>query len=298
MKHVHQTAPRATFAVTVATGIALLIWTPAVAKSNAGWQPQISEKVLVLPQKQLERAIQRDFAASPLASDMMDIDQQIASEVTNIQSLNESLHFYEGDAAIEARHQTLAAKRAYIGLMGEQIGLKRAKLKTKLRLYQHLTRTAKRNANNLEDQREMTAAIDAAQERAGKVESTLREELFYSSNLPESKFGEDYAANRQAIEALRNAIANHPLNQVDAGIDAPANKIEELQRLAMNVEAQLAILDMEDEVLGHMAKLLSLDAMAFAEEVAERAYLENGETNDFTEDFRSPATGVKLFVNF
>ena len=298
MKQIHHTAPYAKLAVAAVTGIAMLAWAPAFAASNPGWQPQISEKVLVLPQKQLERAIQRDFAASPLASDMLDIDRQIASEVTNIQSLNESQHLYEGDAALEVKHQGLAAKRAYIGLMGEQIGLKRSKLETQLRLYRHLTRKARRKASSLKDQREVTAAIDAAQQRAGKVESELREDLFYSTNVPESKFGEDYAANRQAIESLRAAIANHPLNGTNVGFDAPANKIEELERLAMNVEAQLAILDMEDEVLGHMAKLMSLDAMAFAEEVAELAYLENSDTPGMADDFRSPAAGVKLFVNF
>ena len=297
MRHNRQTVFRRTFIMVAMTGISLTLSSQALASSPPGWQPQISEKVLVLPQKQLERAIQRDFAASPLANDMMNIDQQIASEVTNIHSLSENQHLYEGEAAIEVKHQVLAAKRAYIGLMGEQIGMKRKKLETKFRLYQHLTRTARRNDGNLAEQREITAAIDAAQQRAGAVESELREELFYSTNLPESKFGEDYAANRQAIESLRSAIANHPLNKKDGGIDAPRNKIEELQQLAMGVEAQLAILDMEDEVLGHMAKLLSLDAMAFAEEVAEIAYLANDEVPNAAE-FRSPAAGVKLFVNF
>ena len=279
------------------TGIALTLSGQALASSPPGWQPQISEKILVLPQKQLERAIQRDFAASPLASDMMNVDQQIASEVMNIQSLSENQHLYEGDAAIEVKHQVLAAKRTYIGLMGEQIGMKRKKLQTKLRLYRYLARTALRNDSNLAEQLEITAAIDAAQQRAGAVESELREELFYSTNLPESKFSEDYAANRQAIESLQSAIANHPLKQADGDIDALRNKIEELQRLAISIEAQLAILEMEDEVLGHMAKLLSLDAMAFAEEVAEIAYLANEEAPNNAE-FRSPAAGVKLFVNF
>lgn len=297
MRDNRQTVFRRTFIMAAMTGISLTLSGQALASSPPGWQPQISEKVLVLPQKQLERAIQRDFAASPLANDMMNVDQQIASEVTNIHSLSENQHLYEGEAAIEVKHQVLAAKRAYIGLMGEQIGMKRKKLETKLRLYQHLTRTARRNDGNLAERREITAAIDAAQQRAGAVENELREELFYSTNLPESKFSEDYAANRQAIESLRSAIANHPLNKKDGGTDAPRNKIEELQQLAMGVEAQLAILDMEDEVLGHMAKLLSLDAMAFAEEVAEIAYLANDEVPNAAE-FRSPAAGVKLFVNF
>ena len=134
MRHNRLTGLHRPLMIAAFTGTALTLGSQALALSPPGWQPQISEKILVLPQKQLERAIQRDFAASPLASDMMNVDQQIASEVTNIQSLNEAQHLYEGDAAIEAKHQVLAAKRAYIGLMGEQIGMKRKKLETKLRL--------------------------------------------------------------------------------------------------------------------------------------------------------------------
>ena len=174
MRHNRQTVFRRTFIMAAMTGISLTLSGQALASSPPGWQPQISEKVLVLPQKQLERAIQRDFAASPLANDMMNVDQQIASEVTNIHSLSENQHLYEGEAAIEVKHQVLAAKRAYIGLMGEQIGMKRKKLQTKLRLYRHLTRTARRNDSNLAARREITAAIDAAQQRAGAVESELQ----------------------------------------------------------------------------------------------------------------------------
>ncbi len=54
-----------------------------------------------------------DFASSALASDMMNVDRQIVSEVTNIQSLSESQHLYEGEEAIEVKHQVLAAKRLY-----------------------------------------------------------------------------------------------------------------------------------------------------------------------------------------
>ena len=145
MRHNSPTGSHPSFMIAALTGIALTLSSQAIASSPPGWQPQISEKILVLPQKQLERAIQRDFAASALASDMMNVDRQIVSEVTNIQSLSENQHLYEGEAAIEVKHQVLAAKRAYIGLMGEQIGMKRKKLQTQLRLYRHLTRTARRN---------------------------------------------------------------------------------------------------------------------------------------------------------
>ena len=125
MRHSGATGSHKSSMMATLTSIALTLSSQALASSPPGWQPQISEKILVLPQKQLERAIQRDFASSALASDMMNVDRQIVSEVTNIQSLSESQHLYEGEEAIEVKHQVLAAKRAYIGLMGEQIGMKR-----------------------------------------------------------------------------------------------------------------------------------------------------------------------------
>jgi len=112
MRHNRPTGSYRPFMIAALTGIALTLSGQTLASSPPGWQPQISEKILVLPQKQLERAIQRDFAASPLASDMMNVDQQISSEITNIQSLSENQHLYEGEAAIEVKHQVLAAKRA------------------------------------------------------------------------------------------------------------------------------------------------------------------------------------------
>ena len=156
-----------------------------------------------------------------------------------------------------------------------------------------MTRTARRNANDFEDRREITAAIDAAQQRAVSRPNFGKSFLF---DQPSGKHPGGLCRKPAGHRLLRDAIANHPLNQIANSGDEPRNKIEELQRLAVNVEAQLR-LDMEDEVLGHMAKLLSLDAMAFAEEVAELAYLAAGQVPE-TADFRSPAAGVKLFVNF
>ena len=59
MRHNRPTGSHRPCMMAALTGIALTLSGQALASSLPGWQPQISEKILVLPQKQLERAIQR-----------------------------------------------------------------------------------------------------------------------------------------------------------------------------------------------------------------------------------------------
>ncbi len=47
-----------------------------------GWTPTISEKILILPTKHLETAIEQDFDRSPLASELGSIEQTINSQIS------------------------------------------------------------------------------------------------------------------------------------------------------------------------------------------------------------------------
>ena len=61
------------------SGIFLLSNHTLAAANSSVWQPQISEKILMLPSKHLENAVERDFA-SPLANDMQTLDEDIQSK--------------------------------------------------------------------------------------------------------------------------------------------------------------------------------------------------------------------------
>jgi len=283
--------------MTVLLGSTIFLSNPSMLLANTNaWQPQISEKILMLPSKHLEQAIERDFSTSVLAGDMKTLDQKIGSAITNITSLQDNQHLYDGEEALEAEHQIIVGKRNYLDLMGNQIELKRQQLDTKLRLYQRLMKQSKRNEAQNRDVQDLNLAIDEARVRSNAVETTLRDELFFATNQPESKFSQDYAENRSAIEALRSAIANHPANQQLLSEGQPITKADELRNMILETEAEIAVLSMEEEVIGHMAKLLSLDAMAFAEKLAEQAWQEQAATTG--PSFLSPKENVKMFIAF
>ena len=105
------TVKRLIFVLPLCSGVMLLTDHSLAANNNSAWQPQISEKILMLPSKHLENAVERDFASSPLASDMQTLDEDIQSKVTTIGELQESQHLYEGAVSLEVTHQIIAGKR-------------------------------------------------------------------------------------------------------------------------------------------------------------------------------------------
>lgn len=284
------------FVLPLCGGVMLLSNHSMAATNSSAWQPQISEKILMLPSKHLENAVERDFASSPLANDMQTLDEDIHSKVSSIGKLQENQHLYEGAESLEVTHQIIAGKRDYLEMMSGQLDLKRQQLETKRNLYQRLMRQAKASSIRSPQVEQHHLAIDAARVRSGAVETQLRDELFFSTNLEESKFGSEYAENRAAIEQLLSAISNHPANQQIVINGEPVTKAEELNGLMLGVEAELALLSMEEDVIGYMAKLLSLDAMAFAERVAEASW--QSDDGSIMQPPTSPRKNLKMFIAF
>ena len=94
-----------------------------------------------------------------------------------------------------------------------------------------------------------------------------------------------------AISALKGAIANHRM-QSHLELDNGTSKADMLRKLMLDAEADLALVEIETELLGHMAHLLSLDAMALAEDVATNSF--DVAAGDQT--YSSPSDAVTLFI--
>ena len=60
----------------------------------------------------------------------------------------------------------------------------------------------------------------------------------------------------------------------------------------LDTEADLALIEIETELLGHMAHLLSLDAMALAEDVAGQSFTVATKAQIYS----SPSDAVSLFT--
>jgi hypothetical protein len=272
-------------------GVSQMQTAVAFAQIDQQWRPQLSEKILLLPPKHMNDAIEQDFSKSGLAQNMTSVETQLFDQVSAIGQLKQNLSRYDEQEQIEARHQIIVGKKTYIELLGQQIDLKRERLHTKLGLLKRLDRNLSRDTAQQKTASDVAQLQADAKSRIEGISSKLREQIALETLTKETNFSKAFDKNMAAISALKDAIANHRM-QSRLGLDSGATKADMLRQLMLDTEADLALIEIETELLGHMAHLLSLDAMALAEDVAAQSFTVATKAQIYS----SPSDAVLLFT--
>ncbi len=297
LSHVEDTPrPRMSSALALAVGVHLALGTIGAALAETpSWQPSATERLVKLPSTYLNKAIDRDFAESELAVALNDTTTRIGLKSQTLADLQAAIEQAEGDVRTELRHQFLAEKREFINLMGERQELHAKRIRTKIRLYERLLKKLEGRGRAMSPAK--AALMQKQEEALQRFENSVASvdlKLFNSTVEGESKYQKDYAKNMAAIEQLVQAIKEHPMN-VEPEIDGqPVSKPDYLRQLIAQNEANLAIVDQEENILGYMAKLVALDAMALSEEVSGGEFADGvvGEDGEF-----SLSSSVDLFIS-
>jgi len=236
---------------------------------DATWAPRASEKLIKLPSNFLKKAIDQDYAKSSLATAINETRDRMQLKTKTLEELREAVERAEGDLKIELRHQFLAEKRAYLDLVDEHQNLRRKHASTRIRIYERLLGKIKRKKGGLTPQRiALIEKQNAAQNRFKASIAKVDAKLFRSSMASESKYAREYAKNVAAIEQLVQAINAHPMNEQPDLDKAGVTREDFVRQLISNNEATIAVLDQEQSILGFMAKLVALDALALSDAVA------------------------------
>jgi hypothetical protein len=229
-----------TFVTIALVGISQIHTAIAYAEIDRSWRPQLSEKILLLPLKHMNNAIEQDFSKSGLARNMTSVESQISDQVSAISELKKNLSLYSEQEKIEARHQIIVGKKSYIELLGKQIDLKRTRLNTKLVLLKRFDRTLSRDVLEQKAESELRQLQQDAKSRIESISAKLREQIAMEPLTPETNFSKEFDKNMLAINALKGAIANHRM-QSQLGLDKGASKGDMLRQLMLDAEADLAL---------------------------------------------------------
>lgn len=277
---------------TVALLLSLLITTSAFAE-NPTWQPSASERLVKLPGNYIKKAIDQDFQGSALATALGDIGSRISNKTQTLEDLRSATKRAEGEAHDELQQQLLAEKQDYIKLMGERQDLSRKQIKTKVRIYEALLRKLERRGKgNNQSTQKLAQNQKVAKQRFATSVATVDMKLFNSSTASQSKYGKEYSKNMAAIESLVSTINSHPMNAQPEFEGQPLSKQEYLRQLIAEGSSSLAVLDQEETILGYMAKLVALDAMALSEGLIDDKMALNVDGQDLF----SPTTAVQFFI--
>tara|TARA_Y100001936_G_scaffold246262_1_gene289878 strand:+ start:40777 stop:41631 length:855 start_codon:yes stop_codon:yes gene_type:complete len=275
-----------------------LLAAPAIAATTpdkgASWSPKSSERLVKLPSTYLKKAIDQDFSKSSLAAALTETSEEIRLKVKTLEDMRGAIERADGELRTELRHQYLAEKRAYLTLVASHQKMRERRAKTKIRVYQRLLRKMRRNKGAHTPQR--VALIEKQSQARSRFEASAAKvdaKLFKSALLSESKYAREYARNVSAIEKLVEAINSHPMNEQAAVNGIAVSKEDFVRQLVGESEADLAVLDQERTVLGYMAKLVALDAMA----LTETLQADNAEYTEGEPDKKHVSEAVGFFLD-
>jgi hypothetical protein len=253
----------------------------SVYPEDTAWNPVASERLIKLPGSYLKKAVENDFRGSGLAASIRDTESLIDFKAETLADLQGAIEQSDGELKIELQHQFLAEKRDYLELVGRHQDLRRKQMTTKQRLYRKLLAKLGRQKNAMTPGRQ--ALIEkqvAAWQRLERSIAQVDLKLFSTPMLGQSKYAKDYANNVAAIERLVQSVNAHPMNG-DATLDGQSvSKKQYLQHLAGEAEGELQIIDQEEAILGYMAKLIALDALALTEQLTDTAELADEEDRE------------------
>jgi hypothetical protein len=260
-----------------ALALAVLAAAPAdAAAATEKWAPAASEKLMQLPGDFLRKAVDNDFARSGLAQELVGLDEQVALKRSTLADLQRAIgRTDDSDIRLDLQHQFLNEKRNYIELMREHQEIRQRRAATKVKLYERLLNKLNRERRaTTPEKAAFIAKQTAARERFEASASQVDTEILASAAASQSRYAREYAQNLNAVQELAAAINAHPMNAAPAIDGQPVTRGEYLRQLIAENQGNLAIIDQERSILGHMAKLVSLDALALSEGISEEAYAE------------------------
>ncbi len=254
------------------------------------WKPQIVEKMYVLPPKQLNRVLENDFKSSSLAATLNKKDIKIRDRQSKINKLNEAILSFDGEEKIELQHQIIIEKKDYIKDMHQLLKMKKKELNTKKQFFKKIENklivknTLGKSNNSIENERNKII------ERTTQLDEKIFDNILIS-NSKKSKYLNAYSKNKRAIDSLRKAIKKHPMSQLTSQL-MPDNKIQSIKNLVENIETEVSIIELKEELLNYMAKLVALDAMQLAENLSD--------SNEFINNqsiYNDPNDVIEFFIN-
>ena len=262
--------------------------------SNGEWQPQIVEKMYILPPKQLDRVLNNDFRNSSLYLNLKTADDKIKSRYSKIDQLNKSIPQFKGDEQIELKHQVIVEKKEYITDMSERLKIKREHLLTKKRFFEKIKRKTlfQKGNQNFKAQSKFQASREKALQRSKKLDKKISNLLIGNNMSNNSKYFSEYQKTMSAMQQLETKIKSHPKFQENDLLLNSENKLESLNVFIDKLESELSVLALKEQVLTKMAKLVSLDAM----ELADSLQINISQGNEF-KDVNDPTDSVILFLN-
>ena len=98
-----------------------------------------------------------------------------------------------------------------------------------------------------------------------------------------------------ADRLVKNGFLNNEMGyEMDQNINDPKNKMEAIRNYVHSIETEIAVLDMKEQMIHYMAKIVVLDAMSLAENIT---FASENEKDIISTNFNDPVNIISIFTN-
>ena len=242
----------------------------ASTAANSEWQPVASDRLISMPANIIEKRIEQNFSASPMAMRLSDIDGQMQSTTERIQSLQQDLNNADDAAKEDIQYEIVQQKSTYLDLLQESHTLRKQALNKKQSLYQDVLEQLRQQHAGVDNnvrvkiQRQQQEALT----RMESVMSQVDQNLMHAGYQASSPYAEEYAVNLGQIEQLKAKISQHKANAAPMLDGAEVSSEEYIRQLLHTASLHQSLLDQEALMLSYMARLVALDAEALKYQIA------------------------------
>lgn len=258
------------------------------------WQPEASERLIQLPANIIEKRVEQDFNASPMASRLADIESQMNDKTTRISALQQDLRNATGEMRINIKYEMVQQKSDYLDLLQESHTLRKQASMQKQSVYQDILQKyrSKQSKNQNPERVQLQQKQQNALSRMEKVMAQVDQNLMHVGFNETSPYADEYAVNVAKIDQLKQAIAKHKANASPTLNGAEVSSEEYLRQLLLDVSMHDSLLDQEGLMLSYMARIVALDAQELEYQIA---YGEDGSASN-NGAVAKAATAVDLFL--
>jgi hypothetical protein len=194
---------------------------------------------------------------------------------------------------LEIKHQIIINKKNYIKAMNDFLIMKKQKLNTKKIFFQKIQKNIKNNSLIGKASSKFLNNKNIAMKRAEKLNFKIIENSSYNISK-QSKYFEQYQVNKDAMRKLKLAIEKHPMSNKNILSNDPKNKMEAIRNYVHSIETEIAVLDMKEQMIHYMAKIVVLDAMSLAENIT---FTSENEKDIISTNFNDPVNIISIFTN-
>lgn len=264
------------------------------AVANTQWQPASAESLMQLPANLIEKRIVQDFRMSPLASELLILDEEISATGQKIAALKTLVADSDSLALIDEKVDLVQLKSQFLDLMQQGQELRQNQLQDKMQVYQEVLAKLYSNSNSQSNDQayQLKLSQQDARARMEKVMQRVDQALLQDDDFEKSPYATEFAENLSKIEQLKEAISKHQANMAATVDGIEVSTQEYIRQLLMQAASEQSLLDQEGLMLSYMSKIVALDAQSLEFAISESQEQEALSQAPST----TPASSVSLFL--